>query len=187
MRRYRRNADLDARELERRFAAGDRRAGVALVRHLFGAGQLTLQRAMDLGDIVPEAMGELDPRFAEGLGYLFATGEHGTRGAYHRMLAADGQFFPDHHSAEVCPRGHRNDAGAEWTDVEMEHRSRGVLGHNMEGLLMVEGLSEGHDGPVAGNYLGCFTPLGEPSGPYGARGPFCSSYWRVDRDEIEYV
>ena len=189
MRHYRRNADEGARELERRFASGDKRAGMELVRHLFNTGQLTLQRAMALGAIVPEALDELDPRFAEGIAFLFAAGEHGTIGAYRRMLTEEsGQFFPDHHDAEACPRGHRNEDGAEWTEVELEHRSREVLGHNMEGLLMIQGHSEGHDAPVAGIHLMCHTPLdprprkvGEP------RGPYCLAVWTVHADDVEYV
>lgn len=191
-RRFRRNADPGERELQRRWFEGDHAAGLHYVILLYRTGQLTVQRALELGEIVPEALAQADPVLAERLGYLFTGSRPGTLGGVSRFLG--GEFFPGYTDVSVCPRGHRiGQKHVSWTHVELDEAYREVRGINLRGQLIVEGFIYEHgDGPaVNDNYLYCSTATNTQGKPVAWGEPnarTCNACWRAPgREAIEFV
>jgi hypothetical protein len=98
--RFRRNADVDMRELERRAAAGDPAAQEQVVHHRIRTGALTAQWLADAGPWAARFLpDELTERLVEAL-------------IISRTVALDPTpdgrqgWFPGHRRQDVCPRGH---------------------------------------------------------------------------------
>jgi hypothetical protein len=144
--RYRRNADVDLRELERRAAAGDLDARRRLIHHMIRIGTLTVQWLAHAGpNAVWELPEELRTQLKQTVGLAFLIDRYHV----HEDGSESGGWFPDHKRWDECPRGHRlHDKGISWTYSDMVPTYRDVDDSHEDGLF-VAGLSRGGDYEIA--------------------------------------
>jgi hypothetical protein len=161
-----------------------------IARDLIRSGRLTVEWLADLGAPAMEVINQ-NPALATALGQ--AVGGPQPSWAWVGILAASfgSEFFPEHHESTTCPRGHvagyyeevpvyrrpgrtRTRVVSDFSVIDLEPTTWGELISFDNGLLVMEGGSEHHDGA-------------NPSGPDPARPTHalsCSAYVRPDGTQL---